>query len=111
MEFNWTFTSTEARTLYGLIASVVVPFVVSLLKRADWPAWAKVLLAVVVSVIGACLSEYAAGTLDGPVSVVMVAIGIFTASQAHFATWFQSLGAEQRLTEDKQLTERMRTML
>lgn len=111
MEISWTFTGDEARMLYGLLTSLLVPFVVSYLKKVTWPPWAKVALAGFVSLAGAFLSEYAAGTLDGPVSIVMVAIGIFTAAQAHFATWFRATGAEDRLTQDAPSIERLRMLL
>ena len=89
MEF--TFTQTDAQVLYAFLASVLVPMLVSLFARPSTPSGAKATLAVVASVAGALLSQYAAGAFDGG-SIVVAAVGIFTASQAHFATWFQSLG-------------------
>lgn len=104
---EWNFTATEARLLYGLIASFVVPFVVSLLKRSDWQPRTKVMLAMVVAVAAGFLSEFAAGTLDGPISAIVAGVAIFTAAQAHFATWFQALGAEDRLMEDRAVADRL----
>jgi len=92
-----TFSPEDAQIVYGLIASFLVPFVISALKRASWSAGAKFALAVVVCLLAGALSVYMAGTFTGPTSVIVVGAAIFTAAQAHFATWFQSLGLESWL--------------
>ena len=94
MEF--TFTKDDAQLVIGFLASVAVPFVVSWLKRASWPPAANLIVALVLSLAGGLLTEYIAGTLDGG-SVIAAGLAVFVASQAHFATWFQSLGAEAAL--------------
>jgi hypothetical protein len=90
------FTTAEAQLVFGFFASVIVPIVVSLIARFETSATAKFLLAVAASVVGAVLSQYAAGELSGG-SLVVAALGVFAASQAHFGTWFKGLGLDEYL--------------
>lgn len=92
-----TFTPADAQVLALLLASVIVPFVVSLIKRQAWSPVAKLALAVLVSAAGGFLAEYASGDLAGVTSVIVAGGIVFTAAQAHFATWFQGLGLEDVL--------------
>jgi len=89
-------TSDDARIVYGFIASLIVPFVVSLLKRRSWPGWVKLSLAVLLSIAGAVASQYAAGELT-TAHLLPAVIGIFTAAQAHYSSWFRGLGLEDWL--------------
>lgn len=91
-----TFTQSDAQLVAGFLASVLVPFVVSWLKQPSWPSWLRLVVAVLVSLVGGLLTVYIAGGLDGG-SIIVAALAIFTASQAHFASWFQGLGIEARL--------------
>lgn len=93
---DWTFTQQDAQLIFGFIASVLVPFVVSFIKRYSWPNSVKLGLTITMALLGAVVSQYAAGALDGG-SVVVAALGIFIAAQAHFAAWFQGLGFERML--------------
>lgn len=93
---EWTFSQADAQVLYGFIASVLVPFVVAFIKRCHWPDWVKLALAILVSVVGAVVSQWLAGALNGG-SVIIAALGIFTAAQAHFKSWFQALNLDDWL--------------
>lgn len=103
---NFSFTQDDARIVYGLIASFIVPFVVSWLKRWNWPTPAKFALAVLVSIIAGGISEYLAGQISygdgvGTRSAIVVAAGIFTASQAHYASWFRGLRLDDWLNPEQ----------
>jgi hypothetical protein len=89
-------TQTEAEVLLNFLASVVVPFAASWLKQPSWPKPARFAVAAVLSVLGALLAQYLAGALDGG-SVILAAIGVFTAAQAHYRSWFEGLGLEDWL--------------
>lgn len=89
----FTFTPQDAQIVLSFLASILVPFVVSLIKRQSWPSWLSVVVVVVVSLIAGALSQYASGTLTGG-SVIAAAALIFAAAQAYYATWFQALGFE-----------------
>lgn len=96
---RFTFTPADAELLYGVLASVAVPFVVSYLKKQHWPDWAKVLLAVAISLVGGGLSAYVAGKFDGALldtgmSVIQAGGVVFMAAMVHFKTWFQPLGLD-----------------
>lgn len=99
MDFQWTFTPEDARLVYALLASVLIPFVVGLLGRLSLSKGAKFGAAVLLSIVGAVLSEYAAGTLAGPMSAVAAFTLIFTAAQAHFASWFKGLGLDEWIAQ------------
>lgn len=93
---TWTFTPADAQIILAILASAIVPLVVGALGRVTWPAWAKLALAILISLIAGGLTEYAAGHLNGG-SVIAAAALIFAASQAHYATWFKSLGLDSWL--------------
>jgi hypothetical protein len=92
--FVWSFTPEDARVLFGLLASLGVPFVVNFFKRQSFSRAANVAIAIAVSILGAVLSEWAAGTLT-PGSAAIAAGVIFTAAQAHYASWFSALFGER----------------
>lgn len=103
---NLTFTQDDARIVFGLIASFVVPFIVSGFKRWQWPTVAKFALAVGVSLAAGGISEYLAGAFtfgpeSSPRSAIVVAAAIFTASQAHYASWFRALGLDNWLNPEQ----------
>jgi hypothetical protein len=106
INIHFTFTQDDARIVFGLLSSFAVPFVVSAIKQYHWSNRTNFLIAVGISLLAGFLTEYIAGTLSGTkehaASAVVVAIGIFTAAQAHFATWFQSLGFEKALNPQGQ---------
>jgi hypothetical protein len=86
----------EAELLYGFLASVIVPFVVSLIARLESEKWVKFALAVLVSVAAGLLSEFAAGNLSAG-SAIIAAVGVFMVSQRHFQTWFKGAGFDEAL--------------
>jgi hypothetical protein len=94
-------TSDDARLLFGFLASVAVPFLVSWLKRPIASRGVRFLVAVAVSAVGAVLSEVAAGTLGGMSTVAMI-IGVFTVAQAHYASWFSGLGLEDAISAPRE---------
>lgn len=96
MPFEFTFSPAEAQLVLGFITSVLIPFIVSFLVRPNTSKGTKVAVAIVASIVGGALSQYAAGELSGG-SVVVAALGIFAASQAHFASWFSGLGIDLSL--------------
>lgn len=94
--FEFTFSPAEAQLVLGFLASVIIPFIVSFLVRPDTGKRTKLAVAIVASIVGAVLSQYAAGELSGG-SVVVAALGVFAASQVHFASWFSGLDLDVSL--------------
>lgn len=94
--FEFTFTPAEAQLVSGFVASILVPFIVSFLVRPATNKYVKLTVAVLVSALGAVLSQYAAGELSGG-SVVVAVLGVFFAGQTHFASWFQGIGLKKSL--------------
>lgn len=97
--FSWTLTTAEALLIRGFVISVIIPFIVSYLKRCSWPKWAKLALAVALSIVGGILTLYSTGDLSGG-SVVIAVLGVFAASQLWFKSWFTGLGFEAALNPD-----------
>ncbi len=99
MEF--TLTPAEAQVLYVFLASVLVPFVVSFLSKEQTRSKTKLAIALAVSLLGGLASEYASGAIDlgkpDVMSIVTAGAAVFTASQAHFSTWFTALGYDANL--------------
>lgn len=91
-----TFTKPDAELVAHFVASVVVPFATSWLKQPDWPKPLRFALAVILSFIGAGLAQYVVGALDGG-SIIVAGIGVFTAAQIHYKSWFDGLGLEDWL--------------
>lgn len=101
---DFTFTTQDAQIVYGILASAFVPLIVGWLSRSTWPSWARFALAAVVSLLMAALSQYAAGALSTGSFIVALA-GVFTVSQAFFASWFKGLGFERWLNPEMQAPE------
>lgn len=89
--FTFGFTPEEARILYGMLVTFLVPFVVNAIKQRGWSKNVNVALSIGVALAAAVLSEWAAGTLVLGSSIVVAAGVVFTAAQAHYATWFRAL--------------------
>lgn len=93
---EFTLTKSDAELLANFAASVVVPFVVSWLKQPSWSKQLRFAIAALLSLLGALAAQYAAGALDGG-SIIVAAIGVFTAAQMHYKSWFEGLGLEDWL--------------
>lgn len=81
----------EANILNAAITQAVLPIIVSLLIRCDWPREVKILVAILLSLAGSWLSAYAAGNLNG-VSFTVGALIIIPLAQANFKSWFKVMG-------------------
>lgn len=92
---DFVFTPAEAQVLLGLLASVIVPFLVSLFTKPDTNKFAKLALAALTSLAGGALTVYIDGGLTG--SVILAGAAVFTASQVHFASWFSGLDIDAKL--------------
>lgn len=83
------------------IIGIVMPPVVSLLKRASWPTWAKVATAGLVSLAVGALSAWASGqvTFDAnPERIFTSAAAAFSAATIIYKAWFGSTALNARLT-------------
>jgi len=87
----------DAKNLYAMLGSLLVPFVVSILKKNAWDKKAKVTLAGMTSLFGALVSIYSAGAPMTASTLFGTGLLIFAAAQAHYAAWFSSLGFDQQL--------------
>lgn len=68
--------------VYDLIASVVVPLLVSLFKNVDWTANQKLLLTFAVSLVAALVSAWLSGSLTNVEDIARSFAVIFTAATA-----------------------------
>lgn len=92
----------EATLLVGFISSVIVPFIVSYIKRVSWQDKYKVMLAMTISAIAGMLTTFATGELELIYQGRWVTTGlaIWGASTLFYHTAFKSLGLEQELNPD-----------
>ena len=95
--FQLVFGAAEAQAAQMILASVLVPFATSLIVKPTTNKYAKLALAVLLSLIGGALTVFLAGGLTG--SVFLAAFAVFMASQAHFASWFKGVGLDETLEE------------
>ena len=87
----------DAKNLYAMVAGLLVPFVVSILKKNVWDKKIKITLAAITSLFGALISIYAAGSPMSASTLAGTGILIFAAAQAHYVAWFSSLGLDQQI--------------
>lgn len=82
------FTPEQARLAYGLVISVIVPFVISLIKRyATLQPFFVWLLAIGASIIGGVTAAALAGTLQSG-DVVDATLTVLVASQIFWRNYF-----------------------
>ena len=84
------------------IIGVFMPLVVSLLKRATWPNWAKLALTGIVSLGVGALSAWVSGQVDidsNPERIFTSAAAAFTAATAIYKAWFVTTPANDTLTK------------
>lgn len=93
-------SQNEAQLLVGFITSVIAPFVTSWIKNDSWSKWLRFLTAVIVSIIGGTISAYATNTLNTE-SVLFLTLGIFTAAQTWYVSWYKGLGLEDVINPPK----------
>jgi len=90
---------------WAAIVGAFEPIVVSLLKRPEWPTWAKVGTACVVSLAVGVGSILVAGSVDlanlhdHPGAILGAAAAAFTASTLVYRLWFENTILNDRLTE------------
>jgi hypothetical protein len=77
---------------------VFMPVVVSLLKRATWPTWAKLGVAGGVSLAVGAVSTLVSTQVDvEPESILTAAAAAFTASTLVYRLWFENTVLNDRL--------------
>jgi multidrug efflux pump subunit AcrB len=101
MDFLTLISQEDAKSLYAMLASLLVPFMVAILKDNQWDKRAKLALAIVTSLFGSLLSIWAAGSPMSGGTLIGTALLILAASQAHYATWFSSLGIDKTFNPPK----------
>lgn len=95
MEQQYIFLSvTQATVLWTLFTSLVVPFVVSFIKKVHWPDGAKWTIAALTSLVGAYLSLAATGNFTSTIDIIIVGAAILTAATGWYHSWFKGLGLE-----------------
>ncbi len=95
----------EATILVGLITSIVIPFLVSWIKRNAWPAWVRLLIALVISGIGGWLTLIADKNVPNTTSIIIYGSALFTVAQVWYRTWFTGLGIEEWLNPPAPLVQ------
>lgn len=86
----------------ALLVGVFMPPIISLYKNPAWPMWARVALALGVSLIVGAGTAVGDGTLDlhgldEPEGLLGAAGAAFTAATVVYKTWFQSTALNERL--------------
>ena len=82
---------------WAALLAIVVPFVVSFLKRAHWADEVKVGIATAVCVLIGVGTASAQGQLQLN-DVLLSALAALGAAQLHYKTWFQWLGLDAAVT-------------
>ena len=84
------------------VFSILMPLLISWLKRCDWPQEQKVLLTLAVCLVGGAVTAWADGSLDLS-STVVAFTAIFTGSQAFYKLWFEKTELNERLEQEQPL--------
>jgi hypothetical protein len=100
------FTVEEATILLTVLSSLVVPFIVSYLKRSSWPSYAKYLLAAGVSLAAGYLTVITTTQMKGITSTVILGSLILSAAQFSYKTWFKGLGLEDWFNPPEENTQK-----
>jgi len=82
---------------WAALLAIVVPFIVSFLKRAGWADAVKVGIATAVCVVIGVGTAAAQGQLQ-PNDILLSALAALGAAQIHYKTWFQWLGLDATIT-------------
>lgn len=82
------------------LAVIIVPAVVSFLKKSVWPHWGKLILAFGISFVGAVAAEFATGALtEFKVEELLAhATIIFTGAHMLYKIWFGNSKLDDKLT-------------
>lgn len=84
------------RDLIPLLVSLLMPPLVSWLKDASWPDWAKVCLSVATSGVAAAIVSAIEGFINVHTIGTSTAM-IFSGATIFYKTWFQSSQLNERL--------------
>jgi hypothetical protein len=90
---------------WAAIVGAFMPFVVSLLKRPEWPAWAKVGVAAIVCLIVGGVTVVVAGDVDlaalhdHPGAILAAAACAFFSATAVYKCWFENWSGNVTLTK------------
>jgi len=83
----------------NIVAGMIMPFVVSALKRATWADSIKVILSMVVSLIFGGLTALIGGTMEWTIGAMLAnATAIFTEATLLYKIWFEGTSLNARLT-------------
>ena len=87
--------------LIASLIGLVMPIIVSLLKRATWSIWAKLALAGVVSLGVGALSAFVSGQVEldaNPERIFTSAAAAFSAATVVYKVWFGATDFNKTLT-------------
>lgn len=87
-----------------LALSLLMPMIVSWLKRESWPEWAKVTLALALSILGGAVTAAVEGSIDLATVTTSSAI-IFTSATVFFKAWFQHTTLNAQLEQSGPFAE------
>lgn len=89
---------TNAEALAIILEGFFLPFIVSLIKRPDWPKRGKIALAVGGSLVAGLATAYVSNSLILSWERVLVDVAlVLVASQGMYRLWFERSIIEERL--------------
>lgn len=92
-----TLTPDQIATI-SAVASIIIPPVVSLLKREQWPTWVKQLIAMTAAVVAAVIG-IAVTVTDWSAINVATLIGLaYLGSQVVYQAYFRGSASDTKLT-------------
>ena len=98
MNIELTFTQQDALIFLGAFP-IVATVLTSLIKTrfADLPDWAKVSIAILISLVFGAVAVYSQADLRQPITIVALAALIFSEASIFYHTLWKGLGLEDKL--------------
>jgi predicted membrane channel-forming protein YqfA (hemolysin III family) len=83
----------------ALLISSIMPFLVTVVKRCNWPKWANILVTIATCAIAGTLTFWATGGFSNfnVANLLIIIAGIFVASQATYAAYWKGTDSEAKL--------------
>ncbi len=83
----------------NILAGVIMPFIVSTVKRATWSDSTKVILSMVVSLALGAATAFIGGTMEWTIGAALAnATAIFTEATLLYKIWFEGTTLNTKLT-------------
>lgn len=96
-------SNEEIKLLVGFVSTVIIPFIVSYIKKCAWADAYKLGVAVVTSAVAGVITSYIAGDINKITEGKWVTLGItiWGASTIFYHTAFKGMGLEDWINPPK----------